>query len=907
MRKFTQLCMALLAFFGSATAVSAQDYVVSETSETAVPADGLYLLKCKSQNWTGYARYCATYDGQDGQLGIAYFGSSVTVPQPGDAEFTTYLWQLTNNTEDGTFQLVNVSNPDKYFPAEQRNLRFVNTGATGTKADLKAVKIDETSGLTLVDENSWLFYETNYQQSDESDPTLYVHCNDTKSTSKGFSYWNGYGVNSGISSVSQFAFYKVTEASSLSEEELAPARELLAYVGVGYPKADSEARVALQNIVDNPVGKELSELEAAMAAFKVEKDVQLPENGKMYTLSFVTTAGASYYANETDDDMVLESYTDGATYPASAALTAQVNDNGTFSFVTAQGRFLAYHENPANNTSWLTGANLQGFTDAYSEANDFEVARVVKQGAVTVSDEALFGLLTFRGVRGTQNGSNVYGYLNIKVDGPTFDGTSTAYFNSAYTSCIRLQEYVAPPVQNTLEPTEVTPAPGFDTTYEAFPAEVTLTFDAAAAPLTLDESKSVTFLTRNGQAPALSATVAVNEAQVVVTVTGQVEESGAYMMVLPEGLVTAADGSYNPELNYSYAVQLPANTLVYTAVDPENESTVEKLEVITVTFNEEVGAVVSNLLEVRNAADEVVTTATAAFNPDNWSAIDITLSEPITAEGTYTITVPEGGVFNNFYDGDADDLGVSNGATFNPEFTLTYTVGKVVYPLGDGVTLKMQLSNEKVYALHNPIRNGYLVYNPEQSETNIWVANPISGSQFSSSTRIKTLDVTSPNDAWMCVQVDQNFYIYNLGAKKYLTTPEWENKDEVCTAAQFSDEPVHIFCVTRTSDSRAALNTHQDDAHSYLCIDASFIGDNRPATNWTYSDDGSAWEFQENPNLTIDQSVLDQLVTDIKNAIASRPAVKGVYNLSGVKLNAKSAKDLEKGVYIIDGQKVVVK
>ena len=75
-----------------------------------------------------------------------------------------------------------------------------------------------------------------------------------------------------------------------------------------------------------------------------------------------------------------------------------------------------------------------------------------------------------------------------------------------------------------------------------------------------------------------------------------------------------------------------------------------------------------------NAAGEPVATATLAVSTENASEAVLTLSEKLTENGTYTITVPEGYIYNSLYDAEADDKGVAEGATFNPAFTLTYTV-----------------------------------------------------------------------------------------------------------------------------------------------------------------------------------------------------------------------------------------
>ena len=164
---------------------------------------------------------------------------------------------------------------------------------------------------------------------------------------------------------------------------------------------------------------------------------------------------------------------------------------------------------------------------------------------------------------------------------------------------------------------------------------------------------------------------------------------GTYTVVIPEGMFGdtkfnpySADngiskgGTWNPELRLTYTIPMPpANSLAYTTVAPENESTLTKgLETATLTYGEELGFADGTPINVLNAADEPVATATLAVSTENASEAVLTLSEKITENGTYTITVPEGYIYNNLYDAEADDKGVAEGATFNPAFTLTYTV-----------------------------------------------------------------------------------------------------------------------------------------------------------------------------------------------------------------------------------------
>ena len=166
-------------------------------------------------------------------------------------------------------------------------------------------------------------------------------------------------------------------------------------------------------------------------------------------------------------------------------------------------------------------------------------------------------------------------------------------------------------------------------------------------------------------------------------------EPGTYTVVIPEGMFgdtkfnpytadngISKGGTWNPELRLTYTIPMPpANTLAYTTVAPENESTLTKgLETATLTYAEELGFADATAINVLNAASETVATATLAVSTESANEAVLTLSEKLTENGTYTINVPEGYIYNNLYDAEADDKGVADGALYNPAFTLTFTV-----------------------------------------------------------------------------------------------------------------------------------------------------------------------------------------------------------------------------------------
>lgn len=123
---------------------------------------------------------------------------------------------------------------------------------------------------------------------------------------------------------------------------------------------------------------------------------------------------------------------------------------------------------------------------------------------------------------------------------------------------------------------------------------------------------------------------------------------------------TEEDGDDVIALTY----QLPINTFVPTEVTPADNSNVESLETITLTLPNEVGTLnPANSILLTDGQGQTVARGAIDYDPVDWTKVVIKLDSPVTADGTYTLTVPE----QTFYDIE-DNL-------YNPELTYTYYIG----------------------------------------------------------------------------------------------------------------------------------------------------------------------------------------------------------------------------------------
>ena len=202
--------------------------------------------------------------------------------------------------------------------------------------------------------------------------------------------------------------------------------------------------------------------------------------------------------------------------------------------------------------------------------------------------------------------------------------------------------------------------------------------------------------------------------------------AGYYTVVIPQGVIMTADyyetetavtGKLNGELKYKYTVGTPVepNSLVPATVTPDTASTeLTSLSTLTLTFDKWVavheGDAAVQQVWVLDAAQpensEPVTYGTCALN-DDFMSVTITLGKEL-GKGTYKVVVGEGVIYSNDgYNPSLPDLGVSNGAVYNPSLSYTYVVKEVT-----GIDAILSIGGEvEVYDV-----NGVLIRKAQAAE-----------------------------------------------------------------------------------------------------------------------------------------------------------------------------------------------
>ena len=481
----------------------------------------------------------------------------------------------------------------------------------------------------------------------------------------------------------------IPEVQAALTAALADAQETIALRGPGYPVAEGESYNALNEAIATaqaltyPLPANVDALTAAVRTYKCARDVEMPALNHKYAFAITYQGETKYYLQDAHTENVLRPYVAEEELGDTLIFKCVEENEGKFTFTNSDGKYLTITQPEKSYFSTV----CTGVADEKGETTDvtFEKIYSSNANAVAPADETeLFGLLSWYGVR-AYNSNNVpqYGYFTVKHSEDAIDGAAAPYYNSNFTSAIKLIDLGVDPTLLT----SVTPAT--TDTLEALPEQVVFTFEKDVQEVT-----SVR-LRHNGWG-GMRGTELVGEEGLVVTnadtvtvnvpaslVQGLNQMSLTLMGTAVDG-GALSDGENGNQVVVMYQYTPDPARFVFVEANPADSSTVEKLDSIIVSFEHPAGGNTGGfrknvVLDVLDADSTVVTTAKIDFDMvtnDGWNnnAL-ITLAEPVTANGTYTITIPEGTVFDENYNEMFEDYGVADwGAIYNPEFTLTYTV-----------------------------------------------------------------------------------------------------------------------------------------------------------------------------------------------------------------------------------------
>lgn len=586
------MCAAALAL--GSTAAMAQ--TVSETPVASPEGltDGYYVIKATSNDGShggGYVYYNPEASGNRHYR----VGGSGTSYGEGQTAGLQYVWKLTNNeTPEGTFTLQNAEH-NTFIPADQdHNLNFQGTET----ANLKVEVCDEEG----VRNGKWYITMDNYQHSGQST----YWCLNAPGGDANLSYWEGQN-NAAVVFVE---FYSVEMPAEIAYDAdyAATVEANLGKTGVGYPVAGVSTRQPLAEALaaykedganDNLVAVEtFNALASAYNDYLLSETVQLPEDGKVYTFTFVVSNNGNVserYLNFNSNDGSIESVSretgmSAADLPLTARFIARHIDGDRYMFVNAAaGQYLVWKGNGNNDAQKGKNEN-KGVMESYEETwaaltlgTMASASANFGTGILTqATAENVFGLMTLYSRRNdATSGNNVYSYL-INRDNGNFDAVNDPYFNGTFSTGIRIEE--APAYLNTVNLQQpVGDSYAYSTAYLPFAVDVPQGVEAFTGSLSEGEGGTTLRLTgiEDGVIPARTAVVLRSAtdgstALVPSTATGTAVEANALQGTLDASATTPANtyalsGAFAEGIGfYPYtATTLPAGKAYLTLTDAQ--------------------------------------------------------------------------------------------------------------------------------------------------------------------------------------------------------------------------------------------------------------------------------------------------------------------------------------------------
>ena len=214
------------------------------------------------------------------------------------------------------------------------------------------------------------------------------------------------------------------------------AKDAISHTSAGYPLADSESRKNLQNAIDatSNTGDNqtlYTNLQTALEAYKKDKTVKMPEDGKVYVITNVQQDGTCYYLSYSNDDLKINSRgtATAESLDNAAKFVCRVVD-GKYVFVNVKdGKFLVW-KGSGSGTSNGTN-NAKGYIATY----DADYANL------TVSKNDIYSCFNIGGKRSNEDGDANF---IIKKNG-TYDAYSMKQYNTAScTTAFKLEEVSYP-------------------------------------------------------------------------------------------------------------------------------------------------------------------------------------------------------------------------------------------------------------------------------------------------------------------------------------------------------------------------------------------------------------------------------------------------------------------------------
>ena len=169
-------------------------------------------------------------------------------------------------------------------------------------------------------------------------------------------------------------------------------------------------------------------------------------------------------------------------------------------------------------------------------------------------------------------------------------------------------------------------------------------------------------------------------------------------------------------------------------------------------------------------------------------------------------------------------------------------------PMPAQISSLEELSDNKAYTIYNPYFTTYAVYNAEANPDLVWAAgmtNP--NGSVSKDSYALPVDLTDPSSSWMIVNFRGKWYVYNIGAEKFLAVGHTPNNPSTASA-KMQAKPVAVEFAK--NGEGFSLCSYPGNLH-YLCAAPQLP---YPVSIWNAADNGSTWVISENEDVAPDSA-----------------------------------------------------
>lgn len=595
MKKISTLALALIAMGSLALPVSAQE---TFTPVSSIDASGWYQMRqVVGKNNTAITTDAPVYVYSQGSVFTSgsfstWFGTAST--QKEDATAFVYVDKGTSN-----FAIQNINGKYGNATAAQSDSRFgINITAKNTTNNTFTVGTywDDWASFNGHMGGSYQNSTAEFQFSKVSDTELAKYdvytvtingvsngsVTSTNSANKGTQvvYSGGHYFFTAGTSLTESDFTAadvagttktitvntssktVTVTYALNESDLTAliedAKKILAQKGIGCPTESAASRTTLNTAITTAEGnKTLANYNTLSSALETyinsTADIVMPEDGKAYTITMVSKAGAKYYMDYAESGYSLKATeaTDNSSYPITATLICHKLENGSYVFLNNAGKYLTFK---GNGTASEYNSN-KGYLDSYETAEFTTTSGETTTKTTLYPAQVSISKLTKASYAETPKGMYVYASTNrykTKADAGVFvlstadksyNAASVPFYNDNYSSALLIEEVSYP---NTVTFNDATGIEGVSkiATFSAPFATIKPT-DVKAYYVGNTSGDKATMTEINGNIPANTGVILTSESGDAVTMVPVAGEEVATVENNKLGNTAGAEKTFN--------------------------------------------------------------------------------------------------------------------------------------------------------------------------------------------------------------------------------------------------------------------------------------------------------------------------------------------------------------------------